>query len=465
MMPVDVDTLGRIAKLFIDRDDASVEEATATLAGFRVILRCGPEVGRSPTLQAAVLTAANIACRCFPSGLRLLGVPDGSIRVPWAPGKTLRGACMDVAGEASLGPLDSTWDKAVSVIFGTVNDCTDGLQTAFDGWTCAVSPFRERVRLQERERCILTGVALGALAMSEVFLGNFGVAIEAGARLAGVSLWRPDLQWDAADAAGVEASLDHLPNELWLLGLGHLGQAFGWAFSFLPFSTPSEVNIMLQDYDRVVCANLDTGLLSYLDDIEAFKTRVANAFMERRGLRPRLVERRFDEHTHPQRDEPRVVLAGMDAKGPRHLLDQQGFDLIIDCGVGGTIANFDSITINVLPNGQATAAELWPANDAEAGARRDEEAMRLASSRGVYQSVFERQRCGHVELAGRSVAVPFVGAMSAALALSELVRRVMGAARYDRIHLQLASPVELSATGSHQNARMRMPAQRVRRST
>jgi hypothetical protein len=461
-MSVDSDSLGRIAKLFIDRDDASLEEATAALANFRVILRCGPEVSSSPTLQAAVLTAANIARRCFPAGLRLQGVQDGPIYVPWPAGRTFPDAIVDVAGDACLEPLDSTWDYAISIAFGTVEDCRNVLQTAFDGWTCAVSPFREKVNLPQRERCILTGVALGSLAVSEVFLGNFGFAIEAGSRLVGLSLWRPDLPWDAADAVGAEASLLHLPNELWLLGLGHLGQAFAWALSLLPFSQPSDVNIMLQDYDRVVRANLDTGLLSHERDIGSLKTRVTNNFMEDRGLRPRLVERRFDAHTHPQREEPRVVLAGMDGKGPRHLLDQVGFDLIIDCGVGGTIANFDSITMNVLPNSHITAAELWPASDEQSVARRENDTKRLASSRAVYKSVLERQGCGHVELAGRSAAVPFVGAMSSAFALSEMVRRLIGATTFDRIHLQLASPGELAATCSSKPARPRMPSQKAR---
>jgi hypothetical protein len=459
---MNADSLGRIAKLFIDRDDASLEEAAAALAGFRVILRCGPEVSTSPTLQAGVLTAANIACRCFPGGLRLLGVQDVPIHVPWSAGRTFRRAVVDVAGEASVGPLDPTFEKAVTVAFGTVDDCRDGLQAAFDGWTCAVSPFRERINLPGRERSVLTGVALGALAMSEVFLGNFGFAIEAGSRLAGLSLWRPDLPWDSPDAAGADAPLRHLPQELWLLGLGHLGQAFAWALSLLPFSQPQDMNIVLQDYDRVVLANLDTGLLSYGTDIKSLKTRVANSFMEGRGLRPYLVERRFDENTHPQRDEPRIVLAGMDGKGPRHLLDQAGFDLVIDCGIGGALANFDSITMNVLPNGRITAAELWPANDDQAAARREAEAKRLASSRGVYQSLFERQGCGHVELAGHSAAVPFVGAMSSALALSELVRRLMGATSFDRIHLQLASPGELLAVRWCQPARLRMPSQNAK---
>src|SRR5207244_3966001 len=150
--------------------------------------------------------------------------------------------------------------------------CRECLQTAFDGWTFAVSPVRERLRLPGRERCVLTGVAVGALAISEVFLGNFGLAIEAGSRLVGLSLWRPDLPWHAPEAVGAEESLRQLPSELWLLGLGHLGQAFAWAFGLLPFSQPSDINTVLQDYDGVVRANLDTGMLSYSKHIGSLKT-------------------------------------------------------------------------------------------------------------------------------------------------------------------------------------------------
>jgi hypothetical protein len=447
-MTVDADTLGRITKLFIDRDDTSLEEAAALLAGCRLILRCGPEVDGSATWQAAVLTAANIACRCFPGGVRVQGVGPGPLRVPWMSTCTFSQALVEVVGEDALRHGDQLWTGAIMIAFGTVGETSrsQGIQVTFDGWTCAVSPLTDPIRLSERDGCVLAGVAVGALAVSEVFLGTFGFAVDAGARTIGLSLWRPDLPWDAPGAAGVQAPIRHLPGEVWLLGLGHLGQAFAWAFGLLPFSQPKRVNVILQDFDRLVHANLDTGLISSFQDEGCLKTRVVSAFLEGRQVKTRLIERRFDEYTHPQLDEPRIVLAGMDGQGPRHLLDKAGFDLVIDCGIGGTVANFDSITINVLPNPRLTAANLWPQADNERDARRTDEATRLASSRGVYKEVLERRGCGHVDLAGRAVAVPFVGAVSAALVLSELLRRVMGATQFDRIRMQLTLPTDVSTT-------------------
>ncbi|MAT67944.1 MAG: hypothetical protein CMJ58_00290 [Planctomycetaceae bacterium] len=438
-MTIGSDSYSRIAKLFVDRDDLSVDDARRQLEQFRLVLRCGPEVASSPTLQAAALTAANVANRCFPGGVRVDLARDFPLRVPWTPGSTFLKALVDIAGPRVHNSSGADWEKAQTIAFGSMARDFRGLQATFDGWTAAVSPFTEIVRLPEREACVLAGVLVGGLAISELFLGNFGISIEAGSQPVGLSLWRPDMAWDDETAAAVDMPLNFLPGELWLLGLGHLGQAFAWACSFLPYSNPTDVRLVLQDFDRLVEANLDTGLLSRRHDLGRTKTRIAADFLENRGFQPRLVERRFDENTCPQRDDPAIVLSGMDSAGPRHLLDQAGFDMVVDCGVGGTVANFDSMTLQVLPTPHASAESIWPPRDAEDVARRERFARKLANSRGTYQDVATQHRCGHVELAGRSIAVPFVGAVAAALSLSELCRRLMGGPSYVRIQSQLGS--------------------------
>lgn len=453
------DDLSRIAKLFIDRDDASAEEAEEHLRRFRVLLRCGPEVATSATLQAAVLTAANVANRCFPESVRVQCSHDFPLRLPWTPGATFRTAIEAIVGTDMLVCSGRDHEASAAIAFGTPDGLSPGVQVTFDGWTAAVSPLEEPLRLPERDGCVLAGIAAGALAVSEIFLGSFGFSIEAGARLTGLSLWRPGRSWDQAEATGIDAPICHLPGELWLLGLGHLGQAFTWALSLLPFSAPAQVNIVLQDFDRLVRANLDTGLVSDAGDIGRLKTRIAASFLEQRGFTTRLVERRFDEHTRPQDGEPAVLLAGMDGQGPRHLLDLAGFDLVIDCGVGGSLTSFDSLTMNVLPNRRTTAAALWPPDETEAAARREREARELAASRSVYRTVGAQLGCGHVELAGRSVAVPFVGALAASFALSELIRRLMGGTGYDRVRLQLISPDEPSILISDDSASLRTSSQ------
>jgi hypothetical protein len=62
--------LSRISKLFVDRDQASVEAALARRQEYAVTLICGDDLASSRTLQLAVLTAASIAIRCFPGAVR-----------------------------------------------------------------------------------------------------------------------------------------------------------------------------------------------------------------------------------------------------------------------------------------------------------------------------------------------------------------------------------------------------------
>ena len=70
-----MDTTGtqfsRISKLFVHRDGMAIEAALARRQRHAVILHCGSDVARSYTLQLAVLTAANIASRCFPGVVRI----------------------------------------------------------------------------------------------------------------------------------------------------------------------------------------------------------------------------------------------------------------------------------------------------------------------------------------------------------------------------------------------------------
>lgn len=81
-------------------------------------------------------------------------------------------------------------------------------------------------RLLEDDDQPLAGVLAGALGVSEAFQATRGLAV-AGRRTIGISLWRPDVPWRAPDAVG--PSLEVLPEKMWLLGLGHLGQAFAWS--------------------------------------------------------------------------------------------------------------------------------------------------------------------------------------------------------------------------------------------
>src|SRR5437667_8537491 len=73
--------LSRISKLFLDRDQTTPEDTLARRQRHAVTLCCGPDVAHSYTLQLAVLTAANIASRCFPSAVKV-ALPPGLADAP-----------------------------------------------------------------------------------------------------------------------------------------------------------------------------------------------------------------------------------------------------------------------------------------------------------------------------------------------------------------------------------------------
>lgn len=425
------DEFSRIGKLLVDRLGVGIEDAERRLASQRVLLACGPEVSTSATLQAAVLTAANVGARCFPSGVRVrLVEPGAPLLVPWSGAVTIEHALR------ALGVSAGEPEPDMSILaFGTCRGIPRALQVTFDRWVAAVAPFADSMRLAEREGCRPAGVLAGALGVAEVFLDFAGIAVEATRRCVGQSLWRPDLPWDTADATG--PVVEHLPGEWWSLGLGHLGQAYLWTLGLLPFSGQGAANIVLNDHDKIIPANVGTGMLTSSADVGRFKTRVSASWLEARGFKPRVVERRFDQGTHPHPDEPALALGGFDGDGPRADLDAAGFALVVDCGLGGRADDFDTLRLHTLPNPRRTSRELWPrVAQGEVQARLDD----LVARTPLYRDVQKKLGCGHLELAGRSVAVPFVGAIASSFVVAEVLRLLNGGERIEALTLSLESP-------------------------
>ena len=81
-----------------------------------------------------------------------------------------------------------------------------------------------------------------------------------------------------------EPELSLLPARLWLIGLGHLGQAYLWALGLLPFARPQDLRLVLQDIDIITPSTESTSVLSNAALIGQKKTRVMAAWAERRGF-------------------------------------------------------------------------------------------------------------------------------------------------------------------------------------
>lgn len=143
----------------------------------------------------------------------------------------------------------------------------------------------------------------GSLAVSEVFAHVNGEPM-AGYRAVGLSLWNqaPSADWWSAASDGPEPKA--LPADFWLIGLGHLGQAFLWTIGLLNFEDPSSARLFLQDDDVVGRSTESTSILTFSEDKERLKTRVCSQWAERCGFSTRLIERRFDRRIPAARRIP-----------------------------------------------------------------------------------------------------------------------------------------------------------------
>ncbi len=432
--------LSRISKLFADRDSLPTWDGLRKRRQFGVTLVCGADVAGSYMLQLAVLTAAKIATRCFPDAVRIaLPVQDeeaATLLWPEMKERPAFGAMLrQIVGAQNVVVDRGDPHRSNVLMFGDAPESAGALRVTFDGWVAKTGPASQVVRLPERPYCSLAAVLSAALAVSELFLSFAEISLEARRRTVALSLWRPEL--DPADPDAIGPVVGWLPAELWVLGLGHLGNAYLWALGTLPYATPSEARFFLNDFDSVEDENIETGLLFSGADIDRSKARTCAGWLERRGFRTRLLERRFDKHFRCQHDEPRLALCGFDSNPPRRDLASADFLQVIESGLGGTSNNFDTLCLHALPNPRGVH-DLWPdLSDEEE--KRQAQQERVAEGNEAYARS-GLDECGRFEFAGKSIAVPFVGAVAGCLVVAETLRLFHDGPAYTDIKLRLGGP-------------------------
>jgi hypothetical protein len=132
-----------------------------------------------------------------------------------------------------------------------------------------------------------------------------------------------------------------------------------------------------------------------------------------------------------QPDEPAVALCGLDNGAGRRALDQVGFDLVVEAGLGRGHWDFRTMRLHVLP-GRRHAADIWK-QTREGEKVEDRPAYAKLMADGVLD------RCGMTLLAGKAVGAPFVGSIAATLALSEVLRFLHGGLVHQLIDIDLLS--------------------------
>ncbi len=424
------DSHHRLVKQAIDSGAAnSIAEAEALFRGYRLAIKVDRSMAADPVNQATLLTSVALARRVFLGGVSVEGDLSANLLIPLPLGRTLAEAVTALGGQ----PGRAFENTPTVVIGGEPGDRHEGfcIRTAAQGWRGGILPIHSELVPAPGPAMPLAGMLSAALAVNEAFLFVNGAAPAAGHRVLGLSLWNPssDIDWLEEDTS--EPSLAYLPSQLWLIGLGHLGQAYLWGIGLLPYHRPQEVSLVLQDIDRITPSTVSTSILTETDLIGEKKTRAMVAWAERRGFTASIHERLFDASFKRQDSEPRIALCGLDNAAGRRALDQVGFDMVIEAGLGRGHRDFRTMRLHTLP-GLRPASEIWKAAPGGENVE-DRPAYKELMSQGVLD------RCGMTLLAGKAVGAPFVGATAAALALSEVLRLLHGGGVHQLIDLDLLS--------------------------
>ena len=430
---IEPDQLHRHIKLALDSGEAaSLEEAQRLFDSYRLGIVVGNSVAQSATLQAAVLTAVNTGRRSFLGGVFVEGALDVPLLVPWGQCRSLGEAVVDLQGvETDVIP------HVPRIVIGGGNsptaDAEFAVRATFNGWCGGVTPLDHGLQLPERQEFVPAGVLAGALGVSEAFQFVRGDNAAAGRRDVGMSLWQPetDISWLAASELGPK--LERLPASVWFIGLGHLGQAFLWTLGLLPYGAPEEVSLVLQDFDELVEANDSTSLLTTRAKLGVKKTRAMAYWSESRGFRTSIVERRFAADFRIAGDEPRVALCGVDNAPSRADLEDVGFDRVIEAGLGAGTQEYLAFQAHTFP-AHRPARHRWGAHGHQPDDRTlvDRPAYRALAQHGL-------DDCGITTLAGRTVGASFVGAVTGAVVIAELIRMGLGGHRYEVVDGSLRS--------------------------
>jgi hypothetical protein len=446
------DEIDRTAKILIDSGRAKDPVAARhLLENLTLQVAVGTEIGTDPAAQAALATVVNAGRRAYNGGVQVRLDTDPVLTTGWTAGITASSVVRRYGGAIvqTLQPTQPTLviGKPVAAIGKPV------LHLTWDGWSAGV--VQQPADRLGRNGTPPAGVLAAAFGVSETFQQQLGAAVP-GRRDVGMSLWRPDLDWQSTEAVG--PALEYLPASLWLLGLGHLGQAYAWTLGMLSYTAPEECDIGLVDFDIAVSGNTATQLLTTGAEVGHRKIRIVSRALESLGLRTRLVERAFDGHFHPvshalpARDEPLVALAGFDNPEPRRLLGKAGFQRIVDAGLGAGPVEYLDMVLHTFPAVEKPALafnEISPRPRALSAAYETEIARQTAA--GADETA---ARCGMFDIAGVTVGAAFVGAIASTLVVADLLRVLHDGAEYSVISLDLRNPlgrraVPNPAAGSH----------------
>lgn len=392
--------IARLSKILVDSESISFDEAQARLRAQTLEIVVGPEAV-SPASHAAILTAVSVGSRTFVGGVRVTGAVNMRLN-------SVLPLDADTLADAAemVGASDFCYATSRKIVVGMDGGPTETWSVSpwWDGWKAGTTKSGE-AHWGSGENP-LPGIAAGALAV--------GIAFEAERKRffdyrSEVDLWPVNTGMDAPYFENV-----FLPEALWLVGLGNLGQAYLWALSSLPFTDPSKVSLVLQDRDTVSKENWATSVLTKNGTYGSLKTKVAEDWTVAKGFKPRRVDRSLFARDRLENDDPRLALSGVDKYESRRNMAKVGFDCIVDAGLGRTASNFDRYRVTIFD-------QTRPIDKHFAG-QVDIPVAQFQHTGDAYRLLEDEiGSCGMAEIGGSSVAVPYVSALAASVAISRVI--------------------------------------------
>ena len=390
-----IDTKSRLAGVI---NGASYIEAEAELSKLRLLLIFKESELSSSPQQAALLTAINTGKRCFKGGVDVfidscdLNTPlPGYHNIPFKD-------CITEVGGKIITEYDVVHYSFI-LYFGAFPKEENSLRVVSDSWRGGVVKTDD-VILNYVTSINLGGILAGSLAVGKAFL----FATQKINELEEVIM----SAWDYKNVESLPATVQALPQSIWTLGLGHLGQAYLWTFSMLPFHDTSSVNVLLQDYDHASVSNWESSVLTEQKDVGVKKTRVCSSYMEKKGFKTTIVERLFDSTIARQDKEPGFLLCGLDNENARLSVKASQFGLVIDCGLGGDVSSFDQLVIRIFPNLQKRPDEIW-----------GKDLPKHAVSENLSRMYKDEFGCGYDD---KGISTSFVGVFASVFVIAELVK-------------------------------------------
>ena len=422
----------RVAKIFADNGtSASFADADALLETFSVEIRLTAQPDRLQ--QILLYTFVNVSQRCFRGGIYVSGFEATRNEIGAVPGATVAEACRSVGARYDDDP---PVNAPVVIIGPAMAQKTDHVfYPAFGRWWAGVYREPQVGGFDGGELGAVLAAGLCAAALFRYFEhGRNPHAV----RSHYLNVWNDTAACGYADQRDDGEALIFLPRELWLLGMGHLGQAYAWLLGLLPYASSHGSRIVVQDDQLIQPENAGTSALYWSDD-EVRKTDLAKDWLERCGFEVCRVERRLGSSFKREEFDPAVCLAGLDDPAPRRWAANAGFTYIVDGGIGASARTFSAIAVNAIP-GASSADALWP----------DKPAAKVpATSAYASMRAAGLDECGLAQLGATAVAAPFVGTICSVAVLAQLLKPLHGMVPNDRWRFDARSPYECSARENH----------------